>query len=52
MGKAYKTPTLDYFIESLIHEKHKLIIMGTLNDSKAHALVVHEWGKSSSKSNQ
>jgi hypothetical protein len=35
-------PTLDQFIKSLMHEQDKLIKMGTIKGSNAHALVVHE----------
>ncbi|KAH9291034.1 hypothetical protein KI387_044163 [Taxus chinensis] len=51
-GATWKMPTLDTFIESLIHEQDKLIKMGTLKNSKAHALVVHASEKNNSKSNQ
>lgn len=34
MGKYWNIPTLDSFIESLMHEKHNLIIMGPLKTSK------------------
>lgn len=51
-GATWKMPTLDAFIESLIHEQDKLIKMGTLKNSSVHALVVHGSGKNKSKSNQ
>jgi hypothetical protein len=41
-GATWKIPTLDQFIESLMHEKDKLIKMGTIKGSNVHALVVHE----------
>ena len=50
-GKSWKMPTLDAFIESLVHEQDKLIKMGTLKSSKAHALVVHTSDKRNSKYN-
>ena len=42
-------PTLDYFIQSLMHEQDKLIKMGTLKNSKAHAVTVHVKGKENSQ---
>ena len=45
-------PKFDAFIESLIHEQDKLIKMGSLKSPNAHALAMHEKGKSSSKPNQ
>jgi hypothetical protein len=45
MGKYWKIPSMDDFIESLIHEKNKLIHMGALRRSKAHALVVQDDSK-------
>jgi len=51
-GKSWKMATLDAFIESLVHEQDKLIKMGTLKSSKAHALVVHTSDKRNFKSNQ
>ena len=35
-------PTLDQFIESLLHEQDKLISMGTIKGPNAHALALHE----------
>jgi hypothetical protein len=52
MGDKWKMPPLDAFIESLIHEQDKLIKMGVLKNSKAHALVVHESNKKNTKSKQ
>lgn len=52
IGATWKMPTLDAFIESLIHEQDKLIKMGTLKTSNAHALFVHGSGKNNSKSNR
>lgn len=51
-GETWKISTLNAFIESLIHEQDKLIKMGTLKNSNAHALIVHGSGKNNSKSNQ
>ena len=51
-GTSWKMLTLDAFIKSLVHEQDKLIKMGTLKCSKAHALVVHTSEKRNSKSNQ
>ena len=45
-------PSLDSFIQSLMHEQDKLIKMGTLKNSKAHALTVHAKGKANSKDHQ
>jgi len=42
-------PTLNAFIESLIHKKEKLTKMGTLKNSKENALLVHESCKTNSK---
>jgi hypothetical protein len=39
---TWKILTLDQFIESLMHEKDKLIKMGTIKGSNAHAFAVHE----------
>jgi hypothetical protein len=41
-GSTWKMLTLDQFIESLMHEKDKLIKMGIIKGSNVHALVVHE----------
>jgi len=41
--------TLDIFIESLMHEQDKLVKMGAIKSSRAHALVVYERRKSKSK---
>jgi hypothetical protein len=41
-GATWKMPTLDQFIESLMHEKDKLIKMGIIKGPNVHALVVHE----------
>jgi len=40
MGKYWNIPSLDDFIESLIHKYKIPIQMGTLKRSKAHSLVV------------
>ena len=40
--KNWTMPTLDAFIESLSQEQDKLINMGKINGSKAHALAVHD----------
>jgi hypothetical protein len=45
MGKTWKTPSMDDFIESLIHEQNKLIQLGALKSSKAHALATQETSK-------
>jgi hypothetical protein len=52
LGEAWKIPSLDIFIESLMHEQDKLIKMGAIKSSKVHALVVHERNKSNPKSKQ
>lgn len=39
--ETWRMSTPNAFIESLIHEWDKLINMGTLKSSKAHALDVH-----------
>jgi hypothetical protein len=39
---TWKTRTLDQFIESLTHDKDKLIKMGTIKGPNVHALVMHE----------
>ena len=41
-GKNWTMPTLDAFIESLSQEQDKLINMGKIKGSKAHALTVHD----------
>jgi len=41
-GKNWTMPTLDAFIESLSQEQDKLINMGKIKGSKAHALAVHD----------
>ena len=48
-GADWKPPSLDTFIQSLMHEQDKLIKMGTLKNSKAHALIVHVKGKANPK---
>jgi hypothetical protein len=45
MGKYWNIPSMDEFIESLIHEKNNIIQMGDLRRSKAHALVVQDDSK-------
>jgi len=45
MGKSWKMPSMDIFIELLIHEQNKLIQMGVLKRSKAHALAVQDDSK-------
>ena len=52
IGATWKMPTLDSFIHPLMHEKDKIIKMGTLKIFKVHGLVVHEKGNEPSKSNQ
>jgi hypothetical protein len=52
IGSILENATLDIFIESLTHEKYKLIKMGAIKSSKVHALVVHESNKSNPKSKQ
>jgi hypothetical protein len=52
LGATWKMPSLDLFIESLMHEQEKLIKMGAINSSKALALVVHEINKSNLKTKQ
>jgi hypothetical protein len=42
LGETWKITTLDHFIESLMHDQDKIIKMGTIKDSNAHKLVVHE----------
>jgi hypothetical protein len=39
-------PSLETFIDALMHEKYKLIKMGVIKNSKAHVIVVHDAGKS------
>eukprot|EP00253_Pinus_taeda_P006200 PITA_06200 len=41
-GKSYTMPSLQEFMESLIFEQDKLIGMGKIKPSKAHALAVHD----------
>ena len=48
-GTALKMPSQDSFIQSLMHEQDKIIKMGTLKNSKAHALIVHAKGKANPK---
>jgi hypothetical protein len=36
LGTKWKMPTMEQFIDSLTHEKEKLIQMGLLKDPKAH----------------
>jgi hypothetical protein len=52
LGATWKIPSLDLFIESLMHEQDKLIKMGEIKSSKVHALVVHESNKSNLKTKQ
>jgi hypothetical protein len=51
MGKNWEMPTMDQFIDSLTHEKEKIIQMGLIKDPKAHALTIHD-GKRSFKQNK
>ena len=51
-GEKWKMPKFDAFIESLIHEQDKIIKMGSLKSPNAHALAMHEKGKSKMKPNQ
>jgi hypothetical protein len=39
---TWKMPSLEVFIESLTQEQNKLINMGKIKGSKAHALTVHD----------
>ena len=41
-GKNWTMPTLDAFIQSLSREQDKLMSMGKIKGSKAHALAVHD----------
>ena len=38
-SRAWKMPSLAYFMESLTQEQDKLVMMGTIKPSKDHALV-------------
>ena len=40
-GKNWTMPILDAFMESLSQEQDKIIGMGKIKGSKAHALAVH-----------
>jgi hypothetical protein len=51
-GETKKIPSLDLFIESLMHEIDKFIKMGAIKSSKAHALTAHERNKSNLKTKQ
>ena len=42
LGEAWKIPTLDQFIESLVHEQYKLVSMGTIKGPNEHELAMHE----------
>jgi hypothetical protein len=42
LGTKWKMPTMEHFIDSLTHEKEKLIQMGLIRDPKAHALTMHD----------
>jgi hypothetical protein len=48
MGSTWKIPSLDEFMESLIHEKTKLIQIGALKSSNPHVLTT----QGSSKKNK
>ena len=48
MGSTWKMPSLDDFMESLIHEKTNIIQIGALNISKPHVLTT----QGSSKKNK
>ena len=39
-ARAWKMPSLAYFMESLTQEQDKLVMMGTIKPSKDQALVV------------
>jgi hypothetical protein len=49
LEETWKMPSLDLFIESLMHEQDKLVKMGAIKSSKAHALAVHGSNKSNPK---
>jgi hypothetical protein len=51
-GEAWKMPTMDHFIESLMHEKDKLIKMGIIKGPNVHALAVHERNNTSSSNSK
>lgn len=52
MGQTWKMPSMDDFIESLIHEQNKLIQMGALKHSKYHALAAYESNKKKKQKNK
>jgi hypothetical protein len=52
LGATWKMPTLDVFIESLMHEQDKLIKMGTIKTPKCMHLLCMKADKSNSKSKQ
>ena len=43
---------LDHFIESLMHEKDKLIKMGIIKGPNVHALAVHERNNTSNSNSK
>ena len=45
----WKLPSLDYFFESLIKEKNKLIQMGVIETSKDQALLITNSSKAQAK---
>jgi hypothetical protein len=51
MKTNWNMPTMDQFIDSISHDKEKLIQMGLIKDPKAHALTMHD-GKGLSKQNR
>jgi hypothetical protein len=52
MGSTWKIPSLDDFMESLIHEKIKLIQIGELNNSNPHVLTTQGSSKKNKHKNK
>jgi spore germination cell wall hydrolase CwlJ-like protein len=52
MGSTWKIPSLDDFMESLIHEKTKLIQIGALRNSNPYVLTTKGSSKKNKKKNK
>jgi hypothetical protein len=42
LGTNWKMPSMDQFVDSLIHEQEKFIQMGLIKDHKEHALTMYD----------
>jgi hypothetical protein len=52
MGSTWNIPSLDDFMESLIHEKKNIVQRGELNNSKPHVLTSQAISKKDKQKNK